>query len=584
MRENAPSILIVDDDFINLRILGNVLEADYDVRCATSGQEAFSLIEQHPPDLLLLDVVMPDMSGHEIHQRLRDNPRTHEIPVIFVTADTSEDSELRGLREGANDYITKPVSVPILTLRIRNLLERQRLRCEVEQQHRQLEQQHHQLERERSQLREEHDFVNALLNTTSSLILVINHEGAIVRFNSAAEAFTGYTFHEVKDRPFFWERFLLAGQVEIFRQVFISFLKNKTIPRFRNHWVSRNGEQRQFEWSNSVLVDQDSNDRYLMEIGTDITEQRLMENALQESLHEYATLVTMIPLGVYKFRMKKDGRWLFEFVTPQFCDMLGVSAGEIYRDAQCAFQKLHEEDRKEFIALNHAAYQSLTKFEWEGRIQKNESEICWLHIESLPAVLEDGDVLWHGIQYDITERKQYETKLDRIAHYDSLTGVPNRRLLADRLGQALARAQRNQTLLAVCYLDLDAFKPVNDQFGHAAGDQLLVEITRRMQYTLRGGDTLARLGGDEFVLVLADLTRSEECNAVLQRVLATVSSPVAIGDTLVTVSASIGVTLYPWDDGDADTLLRHADHAMYRAKEMGKNRYDFFLSGIECAT
>jgi len=574
MSENSPNILIIDDDVTNFRVLNHALEKDYNVRFATSGQQAFLLIEQKLPDLILMDVMIPGMDGHEIHQKLRNDSHTSKIPVIFVTADTSEDSELQGLRDGADDYIAKPVATPVLLLRIRNLLERKRLRREVEQQH-------HQIERERSQLREEHDFVNALLNTTSSLIFVINQDGAIVRFNHAAEVFTGYSFDEVKDRPFFWERFLLPEQVETVRGTFANFLRNKTIPRFRGYFVSREGNRRQFEWVNSVLIDQDSNNRYLMEIGTDITEQRQMENALQESLHEYATLVTMIPLGVYKFRMNKTGRWLFEFVTPQFCEMLGVSAGDVYKNDQCVFQKLHEEDRKNFIALNSVSRSAISKFEWEGRIRRNENEIRWLHIESVPTVQENGDILWHGIQYDITERKEYETKLDRIAHYDSLTGIPNRRLLADRLNQALARAQRSNTLLAVCYLDLDAFKPVNDQFGHAAGDQLLIEITRRMEKTLRGGDTLARLGGDEFVLVLADLNRSEECKIVLQRVLASVSSPVAIGNTLVTVSASIGVTVYPWDDGDADTLLRHADHAMYRAKEMGKNRYDFFYPGSQ---
>ncbi|CAK0764073.1 two-component system, cell cycle response regulator [Gammaproteobacteria bacterium] len=569
MNENLLDILIVDDIITNIQFFAHALRANYKIRFATSGKQALSLVDEQIPDLILLDVKMPEMDGHEVHRILRSNPRTSEIPVIFVTADPNEEGQLRGLSEGADEYITKPVMIPALLLRIRKLLERQQL-------WRELKQQRDQLDQERARLREEYHFINALLNTTNSLILVIDEKGMIIRFNHAAEVFSGYLLNEVQEQPFFLERFILPEQLGPVREVFTSFLEGKLIPRSRNYWINRNGQRRLFDWSNSIFIDDNTGNRYLMEIGTDITEQRLTEYALQESLHEYATLVTMIPLGVYKFRMKSNGSWIFEFVTPQFCAIIGLSAGELYKDAQLAFKKIHEDDRDEFIALNHTVSSTLTKFEWEGRFYKTEDEIRWIHIESLPTIIENGDILWHGIQYDITERKEQEKKLDRIAHYDTLTGVPNRRLLADRMKQALARAQRNNTLLGVCYLDLDSFKPVNDQFGHASGDKLLIEITCRLQNILRGGDTLARLGGDEFVLVLSDLNTLEQCKIVLQRILVAVSTPVNIGSAVVVVSASIGVTLYPQDNSDADTLLRHADHAMYQAKELGKNRYDFF--------
>jgi len=181
-----------------------------------------------------------------------------------------------------------------------------------------------------------------------------------------------------------------------------------------------------------------------------------------------------------------------------------------------------------------------------------------------------------GVFTDISQIKEHEAELDRIAHYDSLTGVPNRRLLADRLDQAITHARRSNKSLAVCYLDLDGFKPINDQFGHAAGDELLITITLRLKEVLRAEDTLARLGGDEFVLICTDLSQSEEIHIVLDRVLAAVSSPILIEDASVSVSASIGVTLYPGDDADPDTLLRHADQAMYLAKDAGKNRYQLF--------
>jgi len=216
---------------------------------------------------------------------------------------------------------------------------------------------------------------------------------------------------------------------------------------------------------------------------------------------------------------------------------------------------------------------------WRGEIiDRRKNGETYPGMLSISAVRDDEGVLrnYIGVFADISLLKQHQTELDRMAHYDTLTGVPNRRLLADRLSQALARAHRSGRPLAVCYLDLDGFKPVNDRYGHGAGDRLLIEITSRLKGLLRADDTLARLGGDEFVLLLTDLASSEECPAVVGRVLAAVTVPVSIEGNLVSVSASIGVTLSPPDVDDPDILLRHADQAMYLAKESGKNRYSLF--------
>jgi diguanylate cyclase (GGDEF)-like protein len=177
---------------------------------------------------------------------------------------------------------------------------------------------------------------------------------------------------------------------------------------------------------------------------------------------------------------------------------------------------------------------------------------------------DDGELSHYlAVFSDITRLKAHEAELAHIAQYDMLTGVPNRRLLGDRMKVALARARRDKLTLAVCMLDLDGFKEVNDLHGHDVGDQLLIEIARRLQSVLREDDTLARLGGDEFVLLLSNLRHPEESHGVLERMLRSIAQPMAIGNAEVQVSASIGLTLYPHDDADPDTLLRHADQAMY---------------------
>jgi len=216
---------------------------------------------------------------------------------------------------------------------------------------------------------------------------------------------------------------------------------------------------------------------------------------------------------------------------------------------------------------------------WRGEIwNRRKNGETYAELLSISVITDDaGRVQRHvAVFSDITYFKEHEAELSHVANYDALTGIPNRRLLADRLGQAIAYAQRNGKLLAICYIDLDGFKFVNDRYGHGTGDLLLVDITLRLQGVLRAGDTLARLGGDEFVVLFNDLAQEAECFQVLDRVMQTIAAPMRLDGVMVAVSASIGVTFYPADDEDGDTLLRHADQAMYIAKQSGKNRYHLY--------
>lgn len=167
--------------------------------------------------------------------------------------------------------------------------------------------------------------------------------------------------------------------------------------------------------------------------------------------------------------------------------------------------------------------------------------------------------------------------LKSMAYYDPLTKLPNRLLITDRISRALANQKRDQNIVAICLLDLDGFKNINDTLGHDAGDYVLIEVARRIQNIIRPEDTIARLGGDEFVIVLTDLETSEDVGKVLMRILNSVSNIYKFKNkTINTISASIGVAIYPEDNVDDDTLIRHADQAMYKAKNNGKNQFQFF--------
>jgi len=220
------------------------------------------------------------------------------------------------------------------------------------------------------------------------------------------------------------------------------------------------------------------------------------------------------------------------------------------------------------------------KGHWQGEIwNRRKNGEVYAEMQTITTVRDAEGNARHYVSLfsDITSIKEYQNELEHIAHYDALTSLPNRVLLADRLHQAMAQARRRERVLAVVFLDLDGFKAINDQHGHQVGDALLIALSARMKGDLREGDTLARIGGDEFVAVLVDLSAIADSVPMLSRLLAVVAEPVHIGDLTVQVSASLGVTFYPQEEGiDADQLQRQADQAMYQAKLAGKNRYHVF--------
>jgi diguanylate cyclase (GGDEF)-like protein/PAS domain S-box-containing protein len=305
-------------------------------------------------------------------------------------------------------------------------------------------------------------------------------------------------------------------------------------------------------------------------VGTmvDLTPIKAAEEALKESEARYRQFINDSPLGVL---ITQNG--LVRFANPALTAMLGHQLAEVVD--QPFLPHVYEEDR----AMVGDIHQRRMRGE-----AVPDSYVCRVvvaggvvrHWRLAVRTIDWNGPAAHAVVSDITELKEAEDRLERAAHFDALTGIANRVLLADRMRQALAQCARTGKTMAVCYLDLDGFKPINDTWGHEAGDGLLKEMARRLTACLRAGDTVARLGGDEFVMLLLNLERIDECEGALERVLAAVAQPVTVLGQSVTVTASIGVSMYPSDAGDPDMLLRHADQAMYMAKEAGRNRYYLF--------
>ena len=262
-------------------------------------------------------------------------------------------------------------------------------------------------------------------------------------------------------------------------------------------------------------------------------------------------------------------------VNPTFCDITGYSREDVIgqnirmlssgKQSPGFYQDM-------WRAINENSH-------WQGELwnRKKNGEL-YAELLTVSVIRDEFDevINYVGVFTDITSSKRQQEQLSIMAHYDVLTGLPNRALFVDRFSQAIAHSKRTKRQLAVCFLDLDNFKPINDNYGHEVGDKLLVEVAKRIVANIREEDTVSRQGGDEFALLLNDIESFSQCEQTLQRIHDAIAQPYTIDGYSPQITASSGVTLYPRDDGDIDTLLRHADQAMYKVKLEGKHCYHLF--------
>jgi len=307
---------------------------------------------------------------------------------------------------------------------------------------------------------------------------------------------------------------------------------------------------------------------------SDLCTQALLEEKRQQA-EKGLKLLARVFSDTHEGITITDANKVIVDVNPAFCDITGYSREEVVgKNPGLLSSGRHN------VQFYTDMWQTIEQHGyWQGEVwNRRKNGKIYAELLSISTLWnEAGDVInYVGMFSDITQNKKQQEELTLMAHYDVLTGLPNRALFIDRFHQAIAHSQYSETQLAICFLDLDKFKPVNDNYGHDVGDQLLIQVSERIKGCLRQEDTVSRQGGDEFALLLGDLLSVEDCHQTLDKIHHALVQPFVINNIEHTISASSGFTLYPMDDGDIDTLLRHADQAMYQSKQLGRNQYYLF--------
>ena len=420
-----------------------------------------------------------------------------------------------------------------------------------------------------------HRDLNAVIvDTTASLIIVLDTQGRIVRFNHACEEATGYTFEEVKGRVS-WEFLLEGADAEAVRRIFGQLLAGQFPRSHENDWLTRDGRRRRIVWSNSAVLDQAGKVELIVGCGNDITDRRSVELKLRQSEERYALAVRGANDGLWDWDLK-TGRL---HLSSRWRAMLGCAEDEAGESPDFWFSRVHPEDLPRLREAIKAHKDGTTPHvEVEHRVRHQAGHWRWMLARGL-AIRDAASAPYRmaGSLTDITDRKAADERLVRDALYDSLTGLANRALLLQRLEHTLARSRRKEQLhFALLFLDLDRFKVINDGLGHVVGDQLLCEFARRLGTCVRPADTVARLGGDEFVILLEDIVDDTDAARVAERIHDVLKKPFVLDDHEVFTTASIGIAPGSSQYQDVQDLLRDADAAMYRAKALGKSRHEMF--------
>jgi diguanylate cyclase (GGDEF)-like protein/PAS domain S-box-containing protein len=548
---HAPaSVLVLGDETDDHTKLTRMLQNHgYQIRTATTQAVALCQLQRTAFDVILLAFSQPQASALE---NLRWLARHHiDSERIVLSANASLAEVTSAFKSGARDFLAHPCRDEELLQALAEACQKQR------RQHQDSAQ---------PKPNDSQAFLNTLLNAIPLPLFYKDRQGRYLGCNKAFEAFRGITEKNLIGKTVFDTSPPELASIHCAKDQ--ALFGDGKQQKYELEVKNSHDELRQVVFYKSVFVDQHGHVDGLIGTLLDITEHKHNENDLLLA----ASVFTHAREGI----TITDTKGQILRVNDAFTRITGYSREEALGQNP-RLLKSGRHDAEFYTAI----WQQLDSIgHWSGEIwNRRKNGEVYPELLTISKVPDAQGKTQHYVALftDIAAQKEYQRQLEYLAHYDPLTHLPNRVLLAARLEQSMRQSKRHGLRLAVAYLDLDGFKRINDMHGHDIGDQFLIAVAKRMQETLRESDIIARLGGDEFVAVLNDLSDNSDSTHLLNRLLAAATQPLVSNDWVLQASASIGVSFYPQGRKiDPDQLLRQADQAMYRAKADGKNCFRIF--------
>ncbi len=552
--ETPATIMVVDDTPANLDLLSRMLDdAGYQVNAFPNGQLALRSARLFPPDLILLDILMPGMDGYEACIEFKADPRTRNIPVIFISALNQTDDILRAFEVGGVDYVSKPFREAEVLARAGAHLDLYRLQ---------------------RQLRASREHVRTLLDSTAESIFGLDRDGRCTFINQAcldlfgleaAEQVIGENLH-LLTRHRHQQQALAEDECPLLH----AWNPSEPFHSEEETFVAQDGRLFPAEcWSYPLTQDGKTIGRVVTLV--DISERKSMQDMLLQSATVFRTTNEAVAIADADQRITQ--------VNQAFNRITGFARDELLQSPLSLIYSARNQGGLIQEVTNGIAQRGGWQGEIWNRRKSGEAFPAWMTINQVCNA--KGEVSnYVAVFSDISRLKRTQEELSHLAHHDPLTGLPNRLLFSARLEHAIERAKRETGALAVFFLDLDQFKLINDSLGHLAGDELLLQVARRLKGVVREEDTLARLGGDEFTLIQEAVRGPRDATHLAEKLLRTFEAPFRVADEELHIGGSIGISLFPDDALDTEGLLRNADNAMYKAKHEGRNRFRFYTGDL----
>lgn len=549
----TKTILIVDDTPANLKVAVSYLENHgFDVVVAQNSEECLTRAQFVKPDIILLDVLMPGVSGIEICKRLKSIDKTKNIPVIFMTALGDVEHKLAGFAAGGIDYVTKPFQIEEVLARINTYLA---------------------LHTAQQQLAYSEQRFHDLATSASDWFWETDDE---LRLTYLSENFSGdrstadSIAHALGKR--WWELNYACTTERTWESNRALFDKRLPFKDMLLQHTNNNGEAVFLSLSGRPLLHDDGRFGGYRGTGRDISDQMRANQIIRESEARFRDLIEL------------SSDWYWELDTSYRFTLLAgdVAAKADFDPSEASAKPLWEVEGLSLCDMEWDEFREI--LDKQARFSdivyvtdRSSNGKHYVSISGKPMLDQDKKFRgYRGVGQDITERKRYEEKIQHIAYHDSLTQLPNRLLFGKLLSHSIAQGRRYKKKLAVFFLDLDRFKNINDTLGHDAGDLCLQQVSRVLKDCLRKSDVVARLGGDEFVVLMEEITDINHVTTLAMKILSSIIKPFTLHDQELRVTTSIGISIYPMDGQDEQTLMKNADIALYRAKEEGKNNFRLY--------